>query len=493
MKPAPILLALLAFLLPLSAPAQTRTARAEPHIQPATAVAKAAAPKRRTATASKVALPLPDAREKAQLDRGRPMVAAMPIGFPRAIPALETEARLVSRLTWQDIGGGRRAAAVEVTSHGAVAVRLGVYVSALPLDARLRFAGPTGPVHEFTGEQVLETIANNLESGATGVEARTFWSPVIESQTAVMEVDLPQGVPAEHLRIGVPRLSHIMGSAENGFAAPKRDKACHIDVSCHSGSWGVESNAVARMVFTVEGVSYACSGTLLADQDPSSAIPYFHTAQHCIPDQAAASSIVTYWFYRSRACDSSTPARYEVRAGGATLLFTDRDSDVAFLRLNAQPPAGALFAGWMAGEPIATGTPVTGIHHPTGDFQKISFGSIASYVSCLAHTADSMLCNHTFVPDAKFYSVTWHSGVTDAGSSGSGLFIDNGRYLVGQLFGGSSSCEAKSAGDYYARFDMTYRGALRQWLGEGGSQHSSPMPLRLRLSTSLSIPRSRER
>jgi hypothetical protein len=84
--------------------------------------------------------------------------------------------------------------------------------------------------------------------------------------------------------------------------------------------------------------------------------------------------------------------------------------------------------------------------------------------------------------------------VTDAGSSGSGLFLDNGRYLVGQLFGGSSSCEAKSADDYYARFDVTYRSALRRWLGEAEQQGASGVTLpRLQLSTRLTVPRWRER
>ena len=67
------------------------------------------------------------------------------------------------------------------------------------------------------------------------------------------------------------------------------------------------------------------------------------------------------------------------------------------------------------------------------------------------------------------------------------------RYLVGQLFGGSSSCEARTAGDYYTRFDMSYRTALRQWLGEGVTARSSAPPVPLRLTTSLSIPRGRER
>lgn len=498
MKRAALAFALIALATALPAEAQSRIARAEPQIQPA--APKAAPARLLAAKSAALALGLPSAEEMSRhadssrhtREGGYP-ISPHVLGFPRDVEALATEQRLLSRLSWQELPGGRRVASVSVTSHGAAAVRLGVYVSALPVSARLRFAAPGGAAFEFTGEQVLENLANNLESGAGGIEARTFWSPVIESSTAVLEIELPAGVPPEHLRMGVPLLSHLLGSAENGFANPKRNKSCQIDVSCHTGSWGVESNAVARVVYTVDGVTYACSGTLLADQDPSTAIPYFHTAHHCIPSQAAATTMVTYWFYRSRSCDSNTPARYEVRPGGAVLLHTDRETDVSFLRLNADPPPGALYAGWTAAEPLATGTPVVGIHHPSGELQKISFGRIDSYVSCRASSVDGLMCGTTFVPDAKFYSVSWNSGVTDAGSSGSGLFLDNGRYLVGQLFGGSSSCEAKAAGDYYARFDVSYRSALSKWLGQGGTARASAPRMRLRLSTSLSIPRGRER
>ena len=493
MKPATACLVLFSCCLAFPAMAQVRAARAEPQLQPV--ASQSQAHRLLASKPASVTLGLPGAREKAALEPDRGLVAEHPIGFPRGIEALATEERLLSRLDWKELAGGRRVAAVSVTSPGASAVRLGVYVSALPVGARLRFARPGGTAFQFTGEQVLDTIANNLEAGVTGVESRTFWSPVIEAATAVLEIELPPEVPPEHLRMGVPVLSHLVSSADAGFARPKQSSACQLDVSCYSGEWGMESNAVARIVYTVDGITYACSGTLLADQDPRTAIPYFYTAHHCISDQAAASTLVSYWFYRSRSCDSTTPAQYQVRAGGARLLHTDREADVAFLRLNDNPPPGALYAGWSAAEPLVAGTQVTGIHHPSGDLQKISFGTVDSYVKCVSSSGDNMMCASTFVPDARFYSVSWTSGVTDGGSSGSGLFLDNGRYLVGQLFGGSSSCEARAGDDYYSRFDVTYRSALHRWLGEGSTSRSQ-FPVigpRLRISTSLSIPRSRER
>ena len=50
-------------------------------------------------------------------------------------------------------------------------------------------------------------------------------------------------------------------------------------------------------------------------------------------------------------------------------------TDTTLLRLNTAPPAGVSFAGFSTSPP-AVGTAVTGIHHPKGDLQKISFGSV---------------------------------------------------------------------------------------------------------------------
>ena len=56
--------------------------------------------------------------------------------------------------------------------------------------------------------------------------------------------------------------------------------------------------------------------------------------------------------------------------------------------------------------------------------------------------------------------------VTEAGSSGSGLYktIGTTNYLVGQLYGGSSSCTAPTAADAYGRFDTAFNAALSRWL-----------------------------
>ncbi len=147
------------------------------------------------------------------------------------------------------------------------------------------------------------------------------------------------------------------------------------------------------------------------------------------------------------------------RTGGATLLYASSSTDTLFVRLNETPPAGAVFAAWNAGtQPL--GSAAVGIHHPKGDLQKISFGNVASLSSCSALTESSTTfsCSGT---SGNFYRVNWTQGVTEGGSSGSGVFVNGA--LVGTLYGGSITCTSNGGADFYGRFDIAYGAALQLW------------------------------
>jgi hypothetical protein len=149
---------------------------------------------------------------------------------------------------------------------------------------------------------------------------------------------------------------------------------------------------------------------------------------------------------------------------GATLLYASSNTDTSFLRLNSSAPPGAAYSGWATGLP-ALYTPIGGIHNPQGDLQKISSGNITDYSSCIP-SGDDFFCIPASPGSADHIEVVWSQGITEGGSSGSGLWIVYGssHYLVGQLHGGSSSCVTPTAPDYYGRFDVAYNTALSQWL-----------------------------
>ena len=130
------------------------------------------------------------------------------------------------------------------------------------------------------------------------------------------------------------------------------------------------------------------------------------------------------------------------------------------MQLNSQAPAGIVYAGSYFGG-VGVGTALAGVHHPQGDLQKVSLGSVQRYSTCVDNS-----CRSSNADDGTFLTLGWQEGTTEGGSSGSAAFVTFGerRYVVGQLLGGTASCAARDGVDYYGRFDTSYRTALRRWL-----------------------------
>ncbi len=451
----------------LGAGAHAVEIRAERAVQPAPAFAPA--PKARVANPAQVARVTlarlaPAAAEKSLAPAAK-LGSPLQIGFSRAVSDLESASSTVARLRWSAAASGGQLAAFSITSPDALAIRAGLRFESLPAGTLLRFYAPgAGDVVEVTAEAVRAVIGRNLDAGGQGEDAGTYWSPVIEGPTAVVEIELGRGVSPTRLALAAPRVSHWLTAPSIDFAmtSTKAAAGCNLDVTC-SSDWASESNAVARITFVDAGSSYLCTGTLVADKDPATAIPYFLTANHCVTSQTVASTLVSYWFYRSASCNSATRAAAQTLNGGATLLYASADTDTAFMRLNGTPPAGAVYAGWVVGGAGPAGANVVSLHNPTGDLQKISFGSVAGYDTCSAAGSESFGCRGSAFGAATFYEVAWRSGITEPGSSGAGVFLENGHYLLGQLYGGSTSCSALGS-DFYGRFDTAYNAGLRAFL-----------------------------
>jgi hypothetical protein len=109
-------------------------------------------------------------------------------------------------------------------------------------------------------------------------------------------------------------------------------------------------------------------------------------------------------------------------------------------------PGGLFFAGWDANT-VSLDTPVTGIHHPDGSHKRISFGAVN--FNCPGGLPG---------PCSNFAGVSWRSGTTEPGSSGSGIWIGTATSprFVGTLWGGGASCQYPNESDYYGRFSITY-------------------------------------
>ena len=436
-------------------------------------------PRRTIASPVPVSVTLdPAAQEKksAKILAAPPPGTPYKIGFSRDVLQLRNAADTALLLHWQNTSQGGKIAAISITSPQATGIRLGILVHQLPGEAAVRFyAQGAETAYETSGKEVRETIKRNLDAGDRSDDALTYWAPYIKGEEATIEIELPAGTSPDTVKISIPRISHFFSSP---LAAPAvqggelvgddgDSASCRIDAACYS-DWSAERKSTAKMVYTQSGGSYLCTGTLLNDM-AGSFIPYFLSANHCISQQTVASTLQTYWFYQSTACDSDTlNPGHKTLFGGATLLYASSATDTSFMRLNAAPPAGVYYAGWNSGAPVP-GTAVTGIHHPHGDLQKISFGSIESFQDCTSSGSGIFMCIESTQSLGEYIDITFTSGVTEGGSSGSGLFMTgaSGHKLVGQLYGGNSSCSYPEGSNIYGRFDVAYSTALYQWLSNG--------------------------
>jgi lysyl endopeptidase len=426
----------------------------------------------------------------AQRQEDRPIGVPLQVAFARPVQATSDDASTAKLLAWTTTAAGGKVAALELKSLTATGMRIGLLVKSLPAQAMLRFYTPdANKVTEVSGQDINKIIQTNLDAGDTSSNARTYWGPTLKDERGIVEIELPASVDPAQLEISIPNISHAfiepftktLSSSSIGDQAKGigDSAACQVNVSCETPLPPV-SNAIAYMDYIDNGAGYECTGTLLNDT-ASSGIPYFLTANHCISTQAAASSLYTTWFAKSTACNTSTLSVNAVLlTTGATLLYSKSatsgvngvgpvGTDTSFLRLNSQPPAGAMYAGWTAATQAISSNPYATLHHPRGDVQKISKGTINSYgyTSGLSATGGFSVTTNTTKNLFPLYRVSWSSGVTEGGSSGGGLFAgyaSTNPQIVGQLLGGSSSCAFPTSNDYYGRFDIAYQDALYQWL-----------------------------
>jgi len=409
-------------------------------------------------------LPEPSAAEQAQVqNRAAPAVAGMAakrharaVGFSRKLPAGDRSLALAT-LPWQSLADGGKAAQIVVHSPGAAALRLGLRTASKRSAFSVRFADTAS--HVF-GPYAAATIA----------EPKTFWSPVLEGDSATLEIYLPPGVAPESVDLAMPRISHLVRAGLSlAKAEPVQDIGrsgpCEVDIACVATPAAEhQALAVAKLLYTEEGVSFLCTGTLINDSVASNT-PYLYTASHCIDSQEAASSLVTYWFFDALACGSHAVPGYATVSSGGKLLGRSVDSDWALVQLNSPPPANAIFSAWRA-DALTNGASIAVEHHPSGDLKKITQGTMPSYYS--------------FSDGTSFSSAMYSIGSTEAGSSGAGLLTlasSGGFYeLRGGLFAGNGSCSNMSGIDVYSRLDLALP-LLSQYLTPDAANPAKKTPV----------------
>ena len=110
----------------------------------------------------------------------------LPIGFAREVPSPQSLLRLAD-LSWTRTDHGMQAAQLRLTSPDAAAIRIGLVLTQLPATLEVRFQG------SHSGAPVFGPY-----DAAAVTRDTTYWSPVLEGDTAIVEFALPDSVsPAE--------------------------------------------------------------------------------------------------------------------------------------------------------------------------------------------------------------------------------------------------------------------------------------------------------
>jgi hypothetical protein len=386
------------------------------------------------------------------------------IGVARRIDA-SVALPTASQLTWVAVPGGFAAQAA-VSSPQAGALRLAIDLAGVPTDVEMVFFGSASP----------ERLAGPVRVGSIADRTEAWWSPLTDGDTQTVEIFVPGGRDPRAAALRLTGVSHVFTTMESRFTKRESDigdsGSCNVDIKCsalqQAQAFLDARNAVGQMVFQIPGFTGLCTGTLLADADTSSQVPWFFSANHCFENeflpyntpaqmQSVASTLNTLWFFEATSCNARGVPPYSQSFSGATLIYNNPGADILFLRLNSTPPLGSFFAGWDSAA-VPAGAAMIVIHHPEGDLKKVSQGSVLQY-----STPQPPLLGG---PTTPFSEVKYNSGTTEGGSSGAALFTFNGSQYVlrGGLYGGGAFCETPTESDWYSQFDKVYA-ALSPYLG----------------------------
>jgi hypothetical protein len=321
---------------------------------------------------------------------------------------------------------GGKAWVAQITSEAAIQTRLRFVNMNLPQGAKVFVYSAVNP-NEIYGPYEKRGESKNGD----------FWTPPVEGDSVIVEYFAPDenGLTKNKLPFQIIEVGHIYrdflggSEAENMFGPPEFPQ-CAVNVPAE---WSEVAKSVAHLQFVSGNFVYLCTGTLLntvsGDFDP-----VLLTANHCISTESEAQSLRAYWLYNS----GDNPSSSLPRSDGATLLNTGTASDFTLLRIRGMIPLreGVTYSGWDAAV-TPVGTPVVGIHHPSGSYKRFASGTTNSA--------------------GNFIEVRWSSGITEGGSSGSGIWKGSGTSakLVGSLSGGTIGCN--NPRDDYGSFAVTHQ------------------------------------
>ncbi len=283
---------------------------------------------------------------------------------------------------------------------------------------------------------------------------------LVEGNQAWIEYYQPANVVGE-AKITVGSVIHGYRTADSFQKSLGDSGNCNQDVDCDIAPANdpyaidtVKDNVKKAVGMLVTNGSGFCSGTLVNNTN-NDGTPYFLTANHCGGGEGSWAFRFN-WRSPNPVCAttaSSTNGSYDQTVSGATLRANSSQSDIELVEITDASfftnNPDIVWAGWN-NSTVTTPVLNFGIHHPSGDIQKVSRDDDGA-------TRISTTFNGN--TNAQMWQISdWDLGVTEGGSSGSGLFNETG-HLIGMLSGGSAACSGTNDNggfDIYGRFGVAW-------------------------------------
>ncbi|BDA48490.1 probable lysyl endopeptidase at N-terminal half [Coccomyxa sp. Obi] len=240
--------------------------------------------------------------------------------------------------------------------------------------------------------------------------------------------------------------------------------SCTPSVLCDS-EWDLINDAILD-IYAVNvqlGAMALCTGTLITAPIGRK---FVLTADHCFVDKKAINNF-EYWVllfnYEQQCGVKEAPAITEV-IQGLRLAYYDSKADILLLEVSATiPDFFKPYKLGYSGKESAIPKRAIGIHHPNGNFKRISYANNSDSIST-NFTAPRFPAGEIQPSDTTHFQVVWSLGATAGGSSGSPLIdVENGR-VVAVLTGGFASCSQPHMPDYYGRLSAAWTNGLDAFL-----------------------------
>ena len=347
----------------------------------------------------------------------------------------------------QILAGGNKLIRQGIRASGAITINLTFSKFRLPKGAKLFIYNKdkTHVIGAFTD-------FNNQED-------HKFGTILIKGDEITLEYFEPANAEFKtELTIGI--VTHGYKDAFGYAKAFGSSGSCETNVNCPAAAgWECEKRSVVMLVVGSNGF---CTGALVNNTNQNKT-PYVLTANHCLSGVPNVSSWVFYFNWESATCANPATSPTFQSMSGATLKANNGGSDFALVQINTAVPDSynATYAGWSRAGSVVSSS--YGIHHPRADIKKFSASENPTLVGGSVNLGNGFAdCWQTGL---------WTLGVTEPGSSGSPLF-DPDHLIIGQLYGGPSSCTTSAANkyDYYGKFHVSWSAGssaatrLKDWL-----------------------------